>query len=206
MSEFTFTTQTPSAKLLINVKTVLTSTKRLIKFEKQHFCQPSCHNYNNKWSCPPHNLTFSQYAKGYPCALVALFYCHLDQITYVKTLAMKKRIANTILRSRLNKLMRQLEKNYAGRLIANNSCGLCKPCTRKSKSQSYCKKPQEMRYSLDSLGLNVTEMSLALFDHQTARHNQKVSLNYATAAAVLLLKHPPDESTDQIVSTFLSGC
>lgn len=188
MYNTTFTTKTPSAEILINVKAVLISSDKLAEFENKHICNPSCHNYNQKWSCPPHNLTIAQYTRGYPHALVVLFYCPLDQFNYIKSTAMKKRTANTVLKARLNKYMRLLEKEHAGRLIANNSCQLCKPCTRKNNALPHCKKPQKMRYSLDSLGLDATEMCLALFNHQMAHHKQKVSLPHTSAVAVLLLK------------------
>ena len=192
----TFSVNTPSAiNITINSKSVIIDSNELIAFqEKEYFdglCKKVCPNYNYKWSCPPCSPSYSDYKNGFPKALLVLFYCNLDQFHYIKTEYMKVKASNSILRSRLDRLMRELEIKYTGKMLTNGSCRLCKTCNKKNSLP--CKKPFEMRYSMEALGLNVDKITQHFFGHRLMWYKDKKAPSYSSAVSCLLTNELPAE-------------
>lgn len=134
-----------------------------IKVDKQVFCDmclKGCKNYGKKYSCPPCSPDFNQLAENYEGLFVLLFKCDLNQIN--STEYNKVRIANSMMKSRIDKLMRALEGKSGGKFLSTGSCRLCKKCNLQSKLP--CKHPKEMRFSLEATGVDCDFLSKKLFN------------------------------------------
>ncbi|SHJ91679.1 Predicted metal-binding protein [Clostridium cavendishii DSM 21758] len=205
MKEYRFIAETPSAKIVVCLNYIKVSAKSLIPYENNNSlkirCEQGCQNYNNKWSCPPHSPKYSVISKKFNNAYVFLFYCHLEQFSYIKTPYMKIRVANSILKSRSDKIIRQLEKESNGKMLANNSCRLCKECSCKTK-ESKCKKPSKLRFSMESVGLNVESIAMDFFDHKLLSYSKDNVPLYSSVVTTILTNEIIEE--DKINELFLN--
>lgn len=188
MIKTTFSVNTPTTNIIIDSKAVIINANELKTFQdKEYFdglCKKGCPNYNSKWTCPPYSPTYSQYAKEFSKALLVLFYCNLNQFYYTRTEYMKVKASNSILKSRMDRLMRELEIKYTGKMLSNGSCRLCKPCNRKNNLP--CKKPFDMRYSMEALGLNVDQISQHFLSHRLLWYKNKKAPSYSSVVSCLL--------------------
>lgn len=196
MYQTSFINKTPSAEITVNVKISVIESHRLTDYENKHeinkLCM-TCPTYGGKWSCPPFSPAFSSLdLNGYPYAAIVLLWCSLDQFRYTKTEYIRIKAANTILKSRMDRLMRGLEKSAGGLMISNGTCRLCNPC-RKKKGES-CRKPDQMRYSMEALGLDVGRITSDVFGHDLQWYKNKTLPSYLSAAACLLLKDRAEEA------------
>lgn len=184
-----FLHKTPTTEVRINLSLELTSSHELRRYEDKNYfdylCKNGCVNYDKKWSCPPYSPAYSLYIKNYKYCLLTLMSCDLSQFNYVKTEYMKVRTSNSILKSQSDKLSRFLEVKLSGKMISNGSCRLCKPCSKKICLDS-CRNPLKLRYSLESLGLNVERISEDYFNHKLLWYKNKVSPNYSTVISGIL--------------------
>lgn len=190
MYQTSFINRTPSAEILIHVKAAVIDSRRLAEYENKieigKLCE-ACKAYGGKWSCPPHSPAFSgYYLDEYPHAALVLFWCDLDQFRYTKTEYIRIRAANTILKSRMDRLMRGLEQAFGGVMISNGNCRLCNPCSMKKGEP--CKKPESMRFSMEALGLNVGRITADVFGHELLWYKDKTLPRYLSAVACLLMK------------------
>lgn len=195
--ESNFTITTPTKEIIINTKATLINCSDLIEYENPKIfnvlCKEGCPNYGNKWACPPHSPIFSKYSNNYSRVLLILFYCYLDQFDYTKTEYMRVKASNSILKSRMDKLMRSLEEQVGGRMLSNGSCRLCKPCALKSDKKSGCKKPDQMRFSMEALGLDVSGISRDYFKHNLLWYKDKKAPNYSSVVSALLTNNQTDK-------------
>lgn len=193
---YIFSHNTSTATIKIELYTKSTLSKNLIEYENKNYfsnlCKSGCVNYGNKWSCPPHSPTYSSYSKNYTHCLLILLTCDLSQFSYVKTEYMKIKASNSILKSQSDRLCRFLECNLNGKMISHGSCKLCKPCTKKTPT-SNCKSPTNMRYSLESLGLNVEKISSDFFDHQLLWYKNKICPPHSSAVSCVLTNNALEE-------------
>lgn len=104
---------------------------------------------------------------------------------------MKVKASNSILKSRLDRLMRELEIKYTGKMLTNGSCRLCKTCNKKNNLP--CKKPFEMRYSMEALGLNVAQIAQHFFGHRLLWYKDKKAPSYSSVVSCLLTNEFPTE-------------
>jgi predicted metal-binding protein len=138
--------------------------KEDVKVEKQKFCEmckEGCVNYGKKFSCPPFSGDFlslvnKEYKEG---IFVLMFLIRLNSIN--STEYNKVRIANSVMKSRIDRLMRILESEFKTKFFSTGSCRLCKKCQLILKKP--CKHPNKMRYSLESTGVNCNYLSERLF-------------------------------------------
>lgn len=158
---------------MYNIDTISRQTS-LIKLNKylniEHFlgmCR-QCENYNAVWSCPPYNFEPEKLLSGY--ADVELFgtkitfnakahkaYTDKSQaMEFLKTVMYTEKL-------KADKLVLEMEKTRRGGLaLYGGGCRLCETCTR--PQQEPCRKPNEMRYSLESLGYDVSAIAGQLLD------------------------------------------
>jgi len=188
MIKTTFSVNTPTTNIIIDSKAVIIDADKLEAFQdKEYFdglCKKGCPNYNNKWACPPCSPKYFQNAKGVSTDLLVSFYCNLNQFYYTKTEYMKVKASNSILKSRMDRFMRELEVKYTGKMLSNGSCRLCKPCNRKDNLP--CKKPLKMRYSMEALGLNVDQISQHFLSHRLLWYKNKKAPSYSSVVSCLL--------------------
>ncbi len=188
MYKHCFITTTPSSRINIELSLTLINKENLIDYENkpyfQNLCKEGCVNYGKKWACPPYSPTYTEIAEKYNYAIILLLHCDLRQFSHTKTEYMKIKASNSILRSRSDRFIRFLEDKLTGTVLSNGSCRLCKPCNR--SNSSFCKKPHLMRYSMESLGLNVEKIALDLFNHPLLWYKNKLAPQYSSVVSCLM--------------------
>lgn len=115
------------------------------------FCK-KCNNYNNIWSCPPHNFNTLNHLKQYSRATIILRKINfdLDKVNKDDVMAIfqkERRLFSDELLGR--------EEEGTEVLIAGN-CYQCETCNRIHNKA--CILQDRMRYSLEALGLSVGDL------------------------------------------------
>jgi len=137
--------------------------KEEVKVQRELFlkmCKEGCVNYGKKFSCPPCSRDFLSVVNGKEGIFVVMFLMNLTKID--STEYNKVRIANSIMKSRADKLMRVLENKFNTKFLSTGSCRLCRTCQLKLKKP--CKHPEKRRYSLESTGVDCDYLSTRLFN------------------------------------------
>lgn len=115
----------------------------------------ACPNYGHLWSCPPYDFDVEAYWKQFHMLHLAAVKIVFDEEERQK--AETKAVLDEILAAEKKKLGEKMmaeEKKYPGSVsLSAGCCDRCAACTRTEGKA--CRFPQEMRYSLESLGANV---------------------------------------------------
>jgi predicted metal-binding protein len=117
-------------------------------------CDGSCPNYGRKWSCPPYSPSFAKFSKGYRTARVICYRMVLEPYVELKPHS-ALRAANATLKAMIDGELRthvKLGKGVAG----SGSCRACNPCG--AKQEKKCKKPRRRVYSLEAMGVDVSQL------------------------------------------------
>ncbi|MBS3073465.1 hypothetical protein J4465_01565 [Candidatus Pacearchaeota archaeon] len=167
-------------------------------------CKDGCVNYNKKYSCPPFSPNFKIISKNYEGLFVIMFLCSLNQIS--STEYNQVRIANVVMKSKLDTLMRNLEEKTGLKYLSTGSCRLCKPCKLKLKQP--CKHPNKKRYSLESTGVDCDELTKKLFDISLQWYKNKKSPEYTSVLCGLICNKKDlkiiEKNLNLIINSF--GC
>ncbi|MCR5661700.1 MAG: DUF2284 domain-containing protein [bacterium] len=156
------------------------------------FCK-ECPHYNSLWSCPPLTFDPNKYLAPYTWINLLCAKINLDNETIreagtkdkVKT--MGRNIVFAVKRDTDGRL-RQLEAKIPGsRSISSGGCNLCENCSRISGIP--CRKPNEMRYSLDSFGLDLTAITKDVFQIEILWSKDSLP-QYFTLIHAFLTKEP----------------
>lgn len=124
------------------------------------YCK-QCPNYHALWSCPPHSFDPLELFQGYDDVFVIgtiLFYREEERRLHQGKEAVSRYTEKTLypLRREVYLRLLELEKNKEMRIFDMGSCNLCNKCTREEGLP--CKYKSEMRYSLESLGFDVSKI------------------------------------------------
>ena len=137
-------------KVIYNIKKI--TIEELLKYFNpkivHNYCK-QCPDYDKFWSCPEFSFNEKQYLRQYNYAFIisAKLYAGEDEInSYYSQL-----------RKIFDKKLLELEKKYkhTTSLFAGR-CYLCDICSKLSNKP--CIYPEYMRYSLESLGIEVTKI------------------------------------------------
>jgi predicted metal-binding protein len=187
----------PPAEIIITVKALITTRESLNKYENKDkffgFCKDGCKNFSKYWSCPPFSPSFSKFAEGYENVLIVLYYSRLNQFRYLKSKDELISESHNFLKSEIDKLMYSLEAAYDGVSILNGHCCLCDICT--CEASHSCKNPHKMRYSMESLGLDVEEISLDFFQHKIAWYINDEMPEHSTILSCFLTNNEIDDTS-----------
>jgi predicted metal-binding protein len=148
-----------------------------------------CRNYNNKYSCPPFSPDFGSYVKA-DKLLVLLMKTRLDQFSDYKP-HFRLRVANAILKPRIERVMRAMEIHTGTRFLGTGACRLCKPC-KKKKGQP-CLHPDKMRYSLEALGIDCDNLAKDVFGISMQWYKDKTPPEHTLVMCALPLDDDADE-------------
>lgn len=194
MFETNFISAIPAARFLIHIKAVKTDASAFLPYEKKEelakLCREGCPDYNTSWSCPPNSPSFSRYLKDFPKALLVIYFAKMDQFS---TIPEEKRVrgANMFLRLNLEKHLRYMEKLHHGLMLSTGICRLCSRCTCIDHSAP-CRWPKEMRCSMESLGLNVADITRDFLNYSLAWGGSGQLPEYVSSVGCLLTKEPVD--------------
>ena len=146
-------------------------------------CRTGCINYDKKWSCPPHSPNYRDFSAGWGYLFIFYARMGLAQFSYVKNDYMKIKAANTVLKSRVDKFLRQMASKY-GKYISTGSCRLCKPCKRKTALP--CAHPDLMTYSFEAMGVDVGKLVDEHFQKPLLWHETHCLPEYTSVVCGLL--------------------
>lgn len=183
---------TPQAKIEYKVFILNTDVKEINKYELPelaNLCKEGCVNYGIKWSCPPHAPVYHEFVKNYSNITICLSQIQMNQFDYIKNDYLKIKAANTILKSRIDKVLRKLIDENAY-YISTGSCRLCKSC--RCKIHEPCAYPDIMTYSFEALGINVADMVDDLFGIPLLWYKKNQLPKYTSVVAGLISKEKYD--------------
>lgn len=193
---------TPHAIIEYACEDCLVETKYLEKFmDKSYFdklCEEGCPNYGNKWSCPPYAPDYMKFVKKYEFINVFMLYIELRQFDYIKQEYLKVKAANSILKSRIDKALRN-SMNENEFYISTGSCRLCKSC--KKKVGKSCTYPEQRTYSFEALGINVSLLTTDLFHRDLLWYKAKNLPEYTSVVAGLLTNN--GVATEKVIDRLL---
>lgn len=128
---------------MISSVTKLASITSLFDYYKPEevlgYCK-SCPNHGQIWSCPPYERDEAEFMKAYDEALII----GIRTKTFGPT---KKSLGRALI---------EMSKRYPVEVLIAGNCFLCKPCTKVSGKP--CAHPDQMKYSLESLGFHVSDI------------------------------------------------
>lgn len=148
-----------------NLNIFLNQYQNIAKFLP--YCK-QCNNYNHKWSCPPLNFDPKKYLNEYHHIYLIAVQINYNQTT-INKLTTKEDIT-----SFTRKTLRQIKNQTAMKLLSleqlypqtlslsSGGCSYCCKCSRLNNKP--CKKPDKMRYSLDSFGIDLSAVTEKLFN------------------------------------------
>lgn len=188
---------TPSANnlsILVSIET--TQVERVAEFEDyikfSGLCKDGCPNYEKKWSCPPYSPKFNEYSKGFSYITICALTMDLEQFSYIKNDYLKVKAANTILKSKADKVFTSFVTEGA-KYISTGSCRLCKPC--KCKKRQPCAHSLKMAYSFEALGINVAKITESILDIELLWYQKGKCPKYTAVIIGLLTNEKPDLET-----------
>ena len=156
INSFTCLADTPSANLKYDVNIVRILSNELIDLEDKNkfdrMCDSGCPNFGRKWSCPPFAPAYIDYSTKWKYLYIWFIQIKMKQLMYIKSDYLKIKAANSILKSRADKYLREISLKY-GKYISTGSCRFCKPCKR--KIEQVCAKPEKKTYSYEAMGIDV---------------------------------------------------
>ena len=192
---------TPHGQIEYSCMTKLVSTESLIPYmNKKHYdmlCEKGCPNYGKKWSCPPFAPKYDRFVQSYQYIQVVMLLVKMEQFDYIARDNLKIKAANSILKSRVDKALRQTmsEDEF---YISTGSCKLCKPC--KKKIDEKCAHPKRRSFSYEAMGIHVSAMTEALFCKELLWYKKHHLPEYTCVVAGLLTndKEPREKVAEQL--------
>ncbi len=187
--------------IVIEISAVCIDSKYILQYEElkkfKELCKEGCPNYKMKWSCPPYSPYYHDISKKYDFLTVCILTVQLDQFNYINKDYLKVKAANSILKSRAEKMLRaKVFMNDKG--ISTGSCRMCKPC--RCKRNEPCRHPDKVMYSFEALGIHVSSMIEDLFDFKLQWYSKKQLPEYTSVVVGLLSKDKVD--VNEIYSLF----
>ncbi|PKQ63136.1 hypothetical protein BZG02_10260 [Labilibaculum filiforme] len=147
------------------------------------YCE-ACPNHSQKWTCPPNCPPFDDYAKDYSHITLYLFYTSPNQFEKAKNKD-KALDAYNFIKEELQNYLREVEPS-TGKMIAANSCELCKTCGLVDEKECYM--PNKMRYNLVAFGFNVNQLMTDLFQHELQWATKNQTPNFVSSVGAILKK------------------
>jgi predicted metal-binding protein len=163
----------------INIKSKEVQTADILQFENKSLfdgmCKSGCKNYNKKTSCPPYSPPFTVYSNGYAKCKVFLMYVDMNYFNYFNANGyFKVKVANGILKPLMDKMTVNYTVNKKSKIITSGSCRMCNKCNLP------CNKPSKRMFSFESMGINVTELSRLIFNHELLWYKNKTIPKYTS--------------------------
>lgn len=186
-----FDVKTPNNNIKIEVFSGFIR-KEKIRADKEKFSDmcKKCRNYNQKYSCPPRAPKFEDIC-GREGLFIVLMRIKLNQINSGEY--NKVQLANSVLKSRIDKAMRILEQELSAKYLSSGSCRLCKPCNLQKNLP--CRHPGDMRFSLESAGIDCDYLSQTLFNFPLLWFKEGKAPEYACVLAGLICDEKDKEKS-----------
>ena len=203
MTNYVINNMTSNGKQVINLSMNIIPVENVLVCAQEdkvrNSCKTGCLNYGKKWSCPPYSIKFSDIVKfnEYNMLIVLVGYINLSDMKYINNSYQQVKAANMILKSKCEKLARNIENEFKGYSLLSGSCNLCKPCQKKKDLP--CKKPLRARYSLESTGINVQELLERYCEHKLLWYKKGEKITYTSVATAILVDSNNQSKTNMEV-------
>ena len=139
-----------------------------------------CGNHAGVWSCPPHSFDPIEFIKGFPFAYVLIGSVPLTSFTEMNE-AVEHYYEE---RRRINRALLAFESTVPDSVgLFAGHCDACDECTRLQGLK--CIRPDLCRYSLESLGLKVSDITQMHFDESLKWSSGSVPEKLLTVPALL---------------------
>ena len=197
-----FTARTPRHDLKVECLTAFVRSDE-VGCDKAGFlelCKKGCRNYGSKYSCPPFSPDYNALVKDHEYLFVVLFKIDLNQLTAYKDYH-RLRVGNAVIKPRIERLMRVLEGQTGTKYLSTGACRLCKPCRKRLGEP--CRHPKEMRYSLESVGVDCNMLVKGLFGFPLLWYKDKKAPEYTAVVCALPIKEK-DENLIRLAHSSLS--
>lgn len=140
-------------------------------------CAKGCPNYGKCYSCPPDAPSFEAYVAGCENLLVFMFCANLEGVRA------DFGVIDELLASKVDGIMRRLEKTLGGRHIAARNCSICAVC--KKQEGRPCAHPEEVRNCAVSLGIDCERLTRRLFGKSLSWRKGENSPKYLSFVCAL---------------------
>lgn len=148
-----------------------------------------CSNYGKLWSCPPYNFNVYDYIAQYDYVYIIGTKMIFSDETIQSNNSDEKirdfsKFTLESMRSTLGEKLLKLEDEFVlGKSLYAGSCLLCEQC-KKEKNENCCNM-EMMRYSLESLGFDVSKIAKNLLDIELKWASDRLPEYYTLVSAFL---------------------
>jgi predicted metal-binding protein len=135
---------------------------------REQRCQhgKGCNGFGNCYSCPPLAPNLERYnSQGYRNVLIYCFYADMEPFSQAKRIYKYQNAERTI-SPHIRKYGRILEGLLNGKDISDGRCKRCHPCNASLEPRIPCINYQELRCSLESLGVHVANLARDVLNHE----------------------------------------
>lgn len=169
------------------------------------YCR-ECENYGTKWSCPPLGFDTEIFLAPYRYVTVAAVQMVFREGVVSSTPAerVKEVTLQTIMpiKAWFHEAMLKVEREVPGSVtLSSGGCSLCRACTRPKGGA--CRRPERMRYSLDSFGFNLSAITEELLGIKLLWCRGKLPAYYTLIHALLEME-PAARVTERILRENMS--
>ena len=155
-----------------------------VDVEKFLDCCRVCPNFGRRWSCPPFDFAPMELWKRFHTLRLYARILTPEPEEDMAALLRRMKVEKEKLMAELLQLERE---NPASMALSAGSCSLCgEDCTR-TKGES-CRKPREMRYSIEALGGDVSKTAERYLGRPLKWAKDGAAPEYMTLVGGLLLK------------------
>lgn len=166
---------------IFKLKAIVYENKDLVKFMNRDYfynlCETSCSNFNKNWSCPPHSPRFDEFVEDYKNSLLVQLTSEVEEGEEFMEAYDKNR-------STLEALLSKMQIDFE---CLKTSCGTCQICERCALLDNKdCYHPELMRYSMESMGLDLSKVSEDIFDHKLTWNTETEKSNLCTSMGSIL--------------------
>ena len=166
---------------IFTLKAIVCENKDLIKFMNRDYflklCKNGCSNYNKNWSCPPNSPKFDEFSADNTNSLLVEVTSEVrDKEDY-----MEAYIEN---RSTLEALLSKMQIDFECLKTSCGTCNICKRCALLDNKNCY--HPEEMRYSMEAMGMDLAKLSEEIFDHKLTWNSENKKSNICTSIGSIL--------------------
>ena len=165
-----------------------------------NYCR-ECPHYGRLWSCPPLPFDADAFLAPYPWANLLCVQIHLDEET-IRAADTAEKIKETgweivsQAKRETEEKMRVLEAMVPGSVsLSSGGCGLCEGCARKEGLP--CRKPEEMCYSMDAFGLDLTAVTKDIFHIEILWCRDSLPKYFTLIHALLTKERMPEPLWEQ---------
>lgn len=174
----------PDDSLLFEHFETIISLSAIDYADRNKIACEACEKFGKNFACPPFSPSFQDYTNAHQYAKIICirlpqeYFRHLIQEEIYRA-SFKQ--AREIL---VNELLVYRKKGF---LVGG--CGYCQSCERCGAEQGAdtCSKPDEMIYSLESMGVNLTDLTKACFDFDLEWSGQDYAADFVCSIGAVFL-------------------